>query len=270
MAGDVQLADLGLARQIADGGQGVVYRLAGPDGLLLKHYHDEVRVDGEELGRLIAMPDGFAPPDRRLLAASTAWPCGRVFDRGRCVGLLMREAPHRFVTSIAGAPRLLELQFLLYPRRPMWRELVMPSPDERRRLAVRYARLFQVLHTNGVLVGDVSMRNLLWSLVRGPGVFALDCDGFRVLGRRPAVRPMDTAGWVDPAARVGLPTLDSDRYKLALVVLRLLLGDHGATPADDLGGCLDPELVELAGRAARPGERPDAGDWLPALAGVQV
>ncbi|MCT2582395.1 hypothetical protein [Actinophytocola gossypii] len=262
---EVRLGDLGPVRRIADGGQGAVYRPARPGGLLVKLYHEDVAVDADELAALIALPARFPPAARRLVGTSTAWPRGRVFDRGRCVGLLMREAPRRFATSLAGSARLLELQFLLYPRRAMWRELALPSADGRRGLAVRYARLFDTLHGNGVLLGDVSMRNLLWSTAGGAGVFALDCDGFRVLGRRPAVRPASTAGWLDPAARPGEASLDTDRYKLALVVLRLLLADHAATPADDRCAALDPALAALATRAARPGTRPSAAAWLTAL-----
>lgn len=262
---DVRLGDLGPARPLSSGGQGAVYRLSRP-GLLLKLYHDTITVRGDELTRLITLPRRFPPADRHAVGRLTAWPAARVVDRGRCVGLLMREAPSRFATTLAGRRRLLELQFLLYRPRPMWRELALPAADERRRLAVRYARLFQVLHDNGVLVGDVSMRNLLWSVHGGPAVFALDCDSFRIVGRPAAIGRADTDGWADPAVRPGEATADTDRYKLALVVLRLLLGDHAAGPADHAVDDLDRPLRVLAGRAVRPGGRPPAGDWLAALA----
>lgn len=264
---DVRLPELGVARPIADGGHGVVCRLPRSGDLLAKLYHDDVAVDPDELARLIALPSTLAPADRHLVTTTTAWPRARILDRGRCVGVLMRRAPTRFTTWLAGASRLLELQFLLYPRRVMWQELELPTPDQRRRLAVRYARLFQVLHDNGTLLGDVSMRNLLWSLADGPAVFALDCDGFRILGRRPAIRPADTAGWLDPSARRGETTLDTDRYKLALVVLRLLLADHTVIPGDELCWRLDQPLAELAEQATKPDARPSAGEWLAALAG---
>jgi hypothetical protein len=115
----------------------------------------------------------------------------------------------------------------------------------------------------------VSMRNLLWTLIGGPGVFAIDCDGFRVAGRPPAVRPADTAGWADPACPREV-TLDTDRYKLALLTVRLLLGNHRVTPEEVrakplLRGRLGPALALLAARAAEPGRRPAAECWLGAL-----
>jgi DNA-binding helix-hairpin-helix protein with protein kinase domain len=259
---DVALADLTAKAKIADGGQGTVFRLA--DGSLLKLYHAGTAVLADELGRLIDLPCGRGD----LRSAPVAWPSGRVFDGGRCVGLLMPEAPARFTASLAGRHRLLELQFLLYPRRAMWADLVLPDPTQRRRLAAAYVELFQVLHRNGVVVGDVSMRNLLWTLAGGPSVFAIDCDGFGVDGRPPAVRPADTAGWADPA-RPAQVTVDTDRYKLALVTLRVLLGDHRVTPEDISGSeyaaRLSPDVLALARYAARPGRRPAADCWRTAL-----
>jgi len=260
---DVALGDLTASTKIADGGQGTVFRLADPPGTLLKLYHPGLAVLSGELGRLIDTGRGD------LRAVPVAWPSGRVFDGGRCVGLLMPEAPARFATSLAGRRRLLELQFLLYPRRAMWADLVLPDGVERRRIAAAYVELFRVLHSGEVVVGDVSMRNLLWTLAGGPSVFAIDCDGFRLAGRPPAVRPAGTAGWVDPA-RPSEATVDTDRYKLALVTLRVLLGNHAVTPEDVcqkefLRRLLGPDLVALARHAVLPGRRPLAECWLGAL-----
>ena len=272
MSDDAELADLGIDDRLADGGQGVVFRLSRPDGRLLKHYHDDVEVLAGELARLIELPAVMSAADREFVTDTTAWPTGRVFHDGRCVGLLMREAPTRFATRLAGRRCLLELQYLLYPRRAMWGELELPSGAQRVWLAVHYLRLFEVLHRNNVIVADVSMRNLLWTLSGGPGVFAIDCDGFRIADRPPPVRSVDTVGWADPAARPGLATLDSDRYKLALLTLRLLLGSHAVRPEDvrssaSLRAVLGPELTTLATRAADPGGRPAADSWMKALTG---
>ncbi|TDV51056.1 hypothetical protein [Actinophytocola oryzae] len=260
---DVALADLPAAAKIAHGGQGTVFRLV--DGTLLKLYHPGVAVLSDELRRLIDLPGGRGD----LSGAPVAWPSGRVFDGGRCVGTLMPEVPDRFATSLAGRRRLLELQFLLYPRRAMWADLRLPTGRERRRIAAAYVELFRVLHRNGVVIGDVSMRNLLWTVAGGPSVFAIDCDGFRLKGRPPAVRTVDTAGWSDPA-RPAEVSVDTDRYKLALVTLRVLLGDHEVTPEDvyreeSHRRVLGQDLTALARYAVRPGRRPAAECWLGAL-----
>lgn len=263
---DVALDELLVTDRLADGGQGSVFRLS--DGTLLKLYHAGIAVLAAELGRLIELPV------RERVGASSAWPTGRVFHGGRCVGVLMPAAPTRFHTTLAGRQSLLELQFLLYPRRATWAELPAPDAAARHALAAGYARLFDVLHTGGVVVGDVSMRNLLWTLTGGPAVFAIDCDGFRLAGRPPAVRQAGTAGWGDPSCPHQV-TLDSDRYKLALLMLRLLLGNHVVTPADVcakplLRAAYPPSVVALAALATQPGHRPAAARWVAALTGDAV
>lgn len=272
---DIQLDRLGPVEKIADGGQGCVFRLPLRPGFLLKRYHPGVVVSQTALSQLIEHPNQMGWADRRLITESTAWPAFRVFDGGRCVGLLMREAPRRFAITLAGRPRLLELQFLLYSQRPMWSELVLPTARERHAIARQYVRLLQTFHRNDLVAGDVSMKNLLWTLDGGPGVFAIDCDGFRVSGQRPAVRQAETSGWRDPAIRPGTATFDSDRYKLALLVLRVLLADHAVTPesvaaSSELRAELGSTLSGLAELAVSPGTRPPAGRWLDALGDPKI
>jgi hypothetical protein len=260
---DVQLSGLGPTERLTDGGQGTVFRLPTHPGFLLKHYHDGVGVDAAELGRLIDLPRHLSAGDQQSVRTAMAWPRCRVFDGDRLVGFVMPQAPGWFHTWLGGRSRPLELQFLLYPRRAMWPSLPLPDLGGRAALAGRMVALFDVLHRNGLVVGDVSMKNFLWTISGPPAVFAVDCDGFQVVGRRAAVQPVETEGWQDPADS---GPLDSDRYKLALLVLRILLVDHVATPDTAVRGRLEPEIVALAERARIPGARPDAGAWRRALA----
>src|SRR5690606_15661600 len=123
-----------------------------------------------------------------------------------------------------------------------------------------------------VIVGDVSMKNFLWTLRDGPAIFALDCDGFRLNGHHPAVPQPQTPDWEDRTAVQGRATLESDRYKLALLVIRVLLADPYLTPADvtrrpELAGELGEALTGLVRRAAAERVRPPAEHWLRALDG---
>jgi hypothetical protein len=273
---DVQLAALAPFEQLGDGGQGTVYRLPRSPGWLLKRYHPNVPVNPDELSMLIGCPKRMSEPDRRFVMATTAWPVALVFDRHHCVGFLMGEAPARFQTEIAEREVLRELQYLVYEQRKMWSDLRLPSPDERLTLVYAYVQLFRVLHRYGVIMGDVSMRNLLWTLQDGPAVFAIDCDSFRIDGRPPAVPQAQTPDWADPAASEGLATLDSDRYKLALLVTRVLLTNPRATPehilaSAELQSRFDPDIVGavvgLLQLATRSGHRPPAEAWIAALEG---
>lgn len=270
----VLLSDLGDLEQLADGGQGRVYRVSARPDHLFKRYLpgvlDELNVT--ELGQLIARPATMTQSDQRYLREVAAWPLAPVVDGGQCVGFLMRSAPSRFSATLRERACLLELQYLLYPIKPMWRELNLPDLEQRRELAKCYARYFQVLHRYDVIVGDVSMRNFLWTLSGSPGIFALDCDSYRINGHHPALPQPHTQDWSDPTTAAGRATLDSDRYKLALLIIRLLLGRAYLTPHAvlhdaSLRAGLDDVLLGLVKRAAAPQGRPHPTHWLRALEG---
>lgn len=266
-----ELEELGALDKLADGGQGVVYRAARMPAELYKRYHDVSQLNVGELKRLIrrihtAPSRGSA---RELVLASTAWPTGVVIEDGRHVGMMMPEAPAAFSTRLGGKTRLKELQFLIFEPKPMWREVGLPDADGRRALAREYARLFKALHDFEVIIGDVSPRNLLWTIEPEPAVYAIDCDGFRVNGYPPPTPQAQTPDWIDPGQRGGHATFESDRFKLALLVLRVLLTRPKVTPADvaadpALLGALDERTAGLAVRVAN-GERCHASEWLGAL-----
>ncbi|BBY05030.1 hypothetical protein [Mycobacterium noviomagense] len=73
-------------------------------------------------------------------------------------------------------------------------------------------------------MGDISPKNLLFSLVPHEGVYFIDCDAMRINGVS-ALAQMETPGWERPAGE-DLATIYSDAYKLGLLALRLLAGDH--------------------------------------------
>ncbi len=99
--------------------------------------------------------------------------------------------------------------------------------------AQRYSLLREVasglafLHKHGVCVGDISPKNLLFSLTPHEAVYFIDCDAMRINGI--SVLPqVETPGWQAPAGEE-LATVYSDTYKLGLLALRLLAGDHDTT-----------------------------------------
>ena len=96
--------------------------------------------------------------------------------------------------------------------------------------AHRYTLLREVasalafLHKHGVCVGDISPKNLLFSLTPHEAVYFIDCDAMRINGVS-ALPQVETPGWETPAGEE-LATIYSDTYKLGLLALRLLVGDH--------------------------------------------
>ena len=86
--------------------------------------------------------------------------------------------------------------------------------------AQRYSLLREVasglafLHKHGVCVGDISPKNMLFSLTPHEAVYFIDCDAMRIDGVS-ALTQVETPGWAVPAGE-DLATIYSDTYKLGL------------------------------------------------------
>ena len=80
------------------------------------------------------------------------------------------------------------------------------------------------LHNHGVCVGDISPKNLLFTLKPHEAVYFIDCDAMRI-NAVSALPQVETPGWDTPPGEERA-TVYSDTYKLGLLALRLLAGDH--------------------------------------------
>ncbi|MEV6972902.1 hypothetical protein [Kitasatospora sp. NPDC093806] len=274
---DVDLALLNLGDEAGRGGQGRVQRLDGYPGLLLKHYLDPGKVNGRALTELVALRHGLPAADRDRLDAQTAWPLCRVVDGPRCVGFLMREAPPAMTwLTGAGARKLTEAQYLLYPPRAATQGVLRPDPEQRLALLLEVVGLVGRLHRRGLVIGDLSHANVLWTVRPEPAVYLLDCDGIRRIGAAPVLEQADTPDWADPLSPHGsAATVDSDRYKAALLIGRTLAQDPYLTPGQpfeplpgvlaDRSAAMVRRVWEQAGGAY--GTRPDLHTWRAALEG---
>ena len=274
---DVELEDLPLGEELGRGGQGVVNRVeSGPHaGLVLKMYILSGS-DPKALSRLVRAPASLSPAERERLFRVSSWPLSRVMANGRPVGVLMREVPATFFARTrSGASQLLGLKYLIYERKPLWGDIHPPDIVGRLELVKRYVSLFQLLHSRSLVVGDVSMNNLLWSVDGDEhDVFLLDCDGVRKVGEKPVLPQPETPDWDDPKMPVTGLDLDTDRYKLALLVGRVLSQGAAVRPGQRLE--LLPGLPEkvaqaverrFAGADGPYGTRPDPWQWGIALGG---
>ncbi|WP_407566035.1 hypothetical protein [Streptomyces sp. 184] len=276
---DVPLSALVFDGKIGDGGQGEVHALRDGPELLYKSYRAPHEVDGQALAALVAVHRALAPGDRAYLDARAAWPLCRVVDGGRAVGFLMYRAPATMTWRTPNqTTKLTELQFLLREPKSSWQSIAQPEAGQRRELALALVELVERLHMWGLVLGDVSQANILWTVRPEPAVYLLDCDGFRVAGRPPVLAQADTPDWGDPLAPVGSATVDSDRYKAALATGRILAQDAYTAPGrplDLVPGELD-ERQEAAVRdrytqaAGAYGTRPTLAEWRTALVGRDV
>lgn len=226
---------------LAEGGEGRVFELPLHPHLVFKEYRH--RANHAHLEDLVGWPESGDPDLIGRVRSSTSWPAS-VVERGGssggrsrdAIGVLVARAPRRFsVRHRDGSTRLATLSYLTAD--PAYREvaygLSLPASFGAERLGLVYA-LARVLEAFDRLEprvghGDLSSKNVLWSMQRGPEVFLIDCDNcerygadgrsLSVEGRRRAMTP----NWDDPAVPPGgNPALTSDRYSLALIFLRVV------------------------------------------------
>ncbi|MEU0521673.1 hypothetical protein [Streptosporangium sp. NPDC006007] len=269
---DLQENSLSIGSKLGAGGQGVVHDLQGPGaGYVYKEYLKPAAVNDAELSELVKLPKELTPSESERLLQQSAWPLARVLDGAQVKGFIMRKVPDLFWGRQDRGPKLRELQFLLFEPKPLWGDIVPLDAEGRLEVARQAAALFHMLHSKGLVIGDVSMSNLLWA--HNPvGIFLLDCDGIRSHGRRPVMTQPETLDWNDPLQTATGADQDTDRYKLALLVARVLTRSHNLRPGDPLDfvpGLPDRVVRETAARfgdAGRPrGTRPDTGHWIMAL-----
>ncbi|MFI1417704.1 hypothetical protein ACH4VX_06875 [Streptomyces sp. NPDC020731] len=270
---DVARSSLALGERVGSGGQGDVYALMdGP--LLFKEYKDPSKVNGTALADLVGLRQGLGQTDRSRLDALAAWPLCRVVEGGRTLGFLMGRAPaHMTWCTATGATKLLELQYLIRPPKAAWQDVAQPAPEQRRALALACAEAIGWFHDAGLVIGDISQANILWSLSPEPAVHFLDCDGFRRVGRAAVQAQAATPDWNDPLAPSTDATVDTDAYKTALVVGRIVAQQPYVRPGQDLElvpGCLGDRQGDgtrrlFAQAAGERGSRPRPGEWRTAL-----
>lgn len=256
----VLVAELALGELLAEGGEGRVFEVAGtvssapqPAGARVYKQLRHPRPLAE-LSLLCELPALLAVRDEgvcRRALSSSAWPAAAVVgehDATEALGVLMPRAPEEFwLRHRDGPSRLATLSYLTGDpdRMSVAYGVTVPPPGAPERVALVYA-LARVLDAwqggAGPLVvhGDLSARNVLWSLRPAPKVYVLDCDG-ALVGQRHASgggtgpgdpgapRPLRavTPNWDDPSLPPGcLPGAASDRYVLGLVFLRLVGAAH--------------------------------------------
>ncbi|MEV5082350.1 hypothetical protein AB0K74_27090 [Streptomyces sp. NPDC056159] len=273
---DLEISRLSLGGKMGDGGQGEVYEVVGHPGLLYKQYRDPGKVYAPAVAELVTLRLRLDPVERTRLDAEAAWPLCRVTEGGTTTGFLMHRAPDTMTwRTSAGTVKLTELQFLLRPARAAWSAVVQPDLAQRLEIVKAFVELLGRLHRWGLVVGDLSQANLLWTVQPEVRIHLIDCDGARAAGGRPALAQADTPDWGDPEAKGSAANVDSDRYKAALVIGRVLAQDPLVTPGQQLnplpGVLNDRQLAavqRLFGQASGPANtRPDLIQWSMALSG---
>jgi hypothetical protein len=270
--------ELGELTELGTGGQGTVYATArrlGDGPAAYKEFAPPARaaLNVPALQAMIRLRAELPAPVAGRLDEATAWPVAVVQRDGRVTGFLMRQAPAAFHTEITvprGRVRLLaQVQLLLNGERYLSARGLDVDDRFRRELLHDVAQTIELLHGLGVVVGDLSPNNLLFSSGPRPRCFFLDCDAMR-LGGDSVLEQAETADWEAPAGDRQIATPATDSYKFALLCARLFAGDQTvrlAPPAQRAGPALRRLVVQ--GLSADPAQRPEMAQWRRALAGTR-
>jgi serine/threonine protein kinase len=225
---------LGVLTKIGQGGQGVVYgapnvKTKFAASMVYKEYKTQTRAE-IDFAALAAMPslveDSLSYAEAERLISIAAWPCALVEDAGAPTGFVMPAIPDEFFIAITTAKGVssttAEFQHLLNHPSVLAARGIDVDDAQRCTLLRETASALAFLHKHGVCVGDISPKNLLFSLTPHEAIYFIDCDAMRI-NTVSALRQVETPGWDTPPGEE-LATIYSDTYKLGLLALRLLAG----------------------------------------------
>jgi serine/threonine protein kinase len=235
----IQRDRLGVLTKIGQGGQGVVYgapnvKTKFATSMVYKEYKTQVLAE-IDFSSLAAMPalveDSLSYAEAERLISIAAWPCALVEDNGAPTGFVMPAIGEEFfipLTTVKGVSNTTaEFQHLLNHSSVLAARGITINDAQRYSLLREVASGLASLHKHGVCVGDISPKNMLFSLTPHAAVYFIDCDAMRINGVS-VLRQVETPGWQVPAGEE-LATVYSDAYKLGLLALRLVAGDHDVT-----------------------------------------
>lgn len=262
---------------IGQGRSGTVHPIAGEPCLVYKRYRrplDEAtsaRVQYVvEHGRAIFECGEAVTSTPRT---SLCWPIDYIPAAARMsiTGVVMPTIPAPF-TGPSG-PRSLDFLIL--------RRAHPPTALGRASVLIRLAEVLNWIDQAGYVHGDISFKNVVWTLWPDPGAFVLDVD---ILNRQrpPPQTGSATPGWMDPRLverLIPAPDHYSDRYALALAVYRGLLviagnlnqrADGSWPRPQHIPPALAPAVSDLLHAALDhpldPDSRPSAEAWVSTLA----
>jgi hypothetical protein len=266
--------------ELGAGGEGRVYEFADNPELVYKEYfvRSQTSPNPDALTRLIDLPGSWSVGEREWFETRTVWPRTAVFDHGRLRGYIMKRIPETFrcLHGILKRPRSVLCDWNFLSLRDRYRSnanLVSKIPDlgtaDISQLVIDLAKTIAFLHEHGVIIGDLSGRNLIWTNQPSPYVMLIDCDGFRIRGSSGVNYTKQTPDWIDPAVK-GSTNQQSDIYKLSLAAFRAIWGAGTDLPPTGIAGLEAPphvpaKLPSLIARSCTTSQRPTAAQWVQEL-----
>lgn len=252
--------------------------------LVFKQYLPKVRpVAVYGLEALVRARNALHPRQREVFDVALNWPRRVVTDdESGAAGVVLPLLDDSFFFELrkpSGAveKRSAEGQYLQMSRQ-FCAGANVPFPDLDQRLALCRSLIYAIglLHRAGVVYGDLSARNFLYTLSPRPRVVLVDCDATRLESERAALgNQPHSPHWQPPEALAAAKRGDkngfnvqnkqTDRFKLGLAILRILSPgalSHNRDPSV-VRGALPPHLYRLLelSLAVDPAQRPEPKTW---------
>ena len=262
--------------QLATGGEGIVYSVRSKPDVVYKEYKINVRptLNTLALEGLVDLGATIKADDWMRISSRTSWPHTLVIDGTQPTGFLMNRIEKRFYKNygLKKNPRkvLCEWNHIVYQAEPLSAGMTteIPQLDTRQKLALvnDLAHTIAVLHRHNVIVGDISGRNLLWTLEPEPQVLIIDCDSFRIDGKPGTSPSKQSPYWTDELA-IGRDTdQSSDCHKIAIAAYRAILNDPSKPPNPDrilntYRDDIPQDVRNLIAAGLQSANRPSATDW---------
>ena len=243
-----------LVSTIGKGGFGVVFAdPRQPATHCIKKY--KTPLSGKEVEQLIhlASVDSWArPSDADLIKSTFAWPIEVFGNTSSVVGFAMQALGDRFkfdlkMKSGVSYRRLLETSYLLdgsYFRSSAVdaRSEIVYSLQDRIGLALSICEAVAAIHRYDLVYQDISSKNIIASSTGRPSCFLLDADS--ITSPEMALQnPVMSPGW---NVTINLDPTETDRARLALMVLRLITHDQNLRPETGASQLARMGFAELA------------------------
>ncbi|MFF4401607.1 hypothetical protein [Streptomyces sp. NPDC001480] len=280
-----QLGDY-TAHRLGGGGQGIVYGVPDPQGkfpgqsLVYKEYLPNVPYDEDVLYDMVCFRQLLDPAERAFLDDRLTWPTVLVYrddtptdprpsrnPRTTVTGFLMRRVgpEHELHSPVLNGVKQQAMEFLLNDD-SYSTHIGLPVDDAQRlELLLDLARTVERLHGHGVAVGDLSPKNVLFTLRGQARCLLIDCDSMRYAGKD-VLAQVDTPDYEVPAPEKATATVATDSYKFGLLAARVFSRSQDSRDLTPLRA-VSTQLANLAARARNqdPQRRPRLAEWIPVL-----
>lgn len=225
-----------------EGGEGAVYLINSTPGHVFKEYLPEVlpTIDIQTLKRLVGIESALPPQDWERIKTRSAWPSQLVTDGTRTIGFTMAKLDSRFYRKygLRQSPSLTlcEWNHIVHQHQPLGNLRISEVPrlneEQILKLLLDLAKTIETIHRSDLIIGDLSGKNLIWSIDKEPEVHFIDCDSFRFTTSSSNAVAKQTVDYIDPTVGGELTNQQTDVYKFGIAAFRALSGETSKYPAE--------------------------------------